>query len=149
MTMPRTSAILVLLLLIFATLLSAKKEETLEELVARAEAAKIESQPDLFIEAAERQLAAAGDAFTAGNSEQGLKAVQDIVTYSDKAGTAADKSGKKLKHTEIALRKMAAKLRDIKRTVEFENQAPIQDAADHLEQLRSNLLNRMFGKEAK
>jgi len=149
MTMPRTSAILVLLLLISATFLSAKKEETLEELVARAGAAKIESQPDLFIEAAERQLAAADDAFTAGNSEQGLKAVRDIVTYSDKAGTAADKSGKKLKHTEIALRKMAAKLRDIKRTVEFENQAPIQDAADHLEQLRSNLLNRMFGKEAK
>jgi len=149
MTMGRASAIAVLLLLISPSLLSAKKDETLEELVARAEAAKIESQPDLFIEAAERQLAAADKAFTAGNSEDGLKAVKDVVTYSDKAGAAADKSGKKLKHTEIAFRKMAAKLRDIKRTVEFENQAPVQEASDHLEQLRSNLLNRMFGKDAK
>ena len=38
------------------------------------------------------------------------------MTYSEKAHDAAIQAGKKLKSTEIALRKMAAKLRDIKRT---------------------------------
>ena len=44
---------------------SARKEETLQELVARAEAAKVEQQPDLFMEAAERQHRAALDALKA------------------------------------------------------------------------------------
>ncbi len=45
------------------------------------------------------------------------------------------------------LRKMAAKLRDIKRTLVFEDQAPVQATVDHLEQVRTELLARMFGKK--
>ena len=71
------------------------------------------------------------------------------MTYSDKAGEAANASGKHIKHTEISFRKMAAKLRDIKRALAFEDQAPVENAANHLEELRTNLLTRMFGKEEK
>jgi len=44
---------------------------------------------------------------------------------------------------------MAKKLRDIKRSVNFEDQEPLQDAADRLEHIRSDLLTRMFGPSKK
>ena len=44
---------------------------------------------------------------------------------------------------------MAHRLIDIKRTLAFDNQAPVQEAADTLEKLRTDVLNRMFGKNAK
>jgi hypothetical protein len=44
---------------------------------------------------------------------------------------------------------MSHRLNDIKRALAFENQATVQDAADTLEKLRTEVLNRMFGKSAK
>ena len=134
-------------LLLAATWLAwAEKEETVQQLVARAEAARLEDRPALYVEAAERQLKSADELYTAGKLDEARAAVNDVVTYSEKAHDAAIHSGKKLKNTEIAVRKMAAKLRDIKRTLNFEDQAPVQAAADRLEQLRTDLLSRMFGK---
>ena len=40
---------------------------------------------------------------------------------------------------------MAHKLRDMKRTLSFEDQAPVQDAIDRLEHVRTDLLTKMFG----
>jgi len=40
---------------------------------------------------------------------------------------------------------MAHKLRDMKRSAVFEDQASIQDAVDRLENMRSELLAKMFG----
>jgi polyhydroxyalkanoate synthesis regulator phasin len=122
------------------------KTETLQELIAREEAAKVEDRPALCAEIAERQLKAADELFTAGKVEEAQAAVKDIVTYSEKAHDAAIQSGKKLKNTEIDFRKMAAKLRDIKRSLNFDDQAPVQAAADRLESLRTDLLSHMFGK---
>jgi polyhydroxyalkanoate synthesis regulator phasin len=122
------------------------KTETLQELIAREEAAKVEDRPGLCTEIAERQLKAADELFTAGKVEEAEAAVKDIVIYSEKAHDAAIQSGKKLKNTEIDFRKMATKLRDIKRSLNFEDQAPVQAAADRLESLRTDLLSHMFGK---
>ena len=57
--------------------------------------------------------------------------------------------GKRLKDTEIAVRKMAEKFRDVKRTLPFEDQAPVQQAIDSLEKMRTDLLAVMFGKKGK
>jgi hypothetical protein len=70
-----------------------------------------------------------------------------VVTFSKKATDASIDTGKKLKNTEIALRKMTEKFRDIKRTVAFEDQAPIQQTIDELEKMRTDLLSAMFGKK--
>ena len=125
----------------------ARKEETLEQLIARAESARVEDRPRLYVEIAERQVESADQLYTAGKVDAARTAINDVVTYSDKARDAAISSGKKLKPTEIAMRKMAAKLRDIKRTLVFEDQAPVQATVDHLEQVRTELLARMFGKK--
>jgi soluble cytochrome b562 len=124
----------------------ASKQETLQQLIDRAESAKVEDRPALCVEIAERQLKSADELYTAGKVDDARTAVRDVVTYSEKAHDAAIGSGKRVKNTEIDFRKMAAKLRDIKRSLNFDDQAPVQAAADRLESLRTDLLSHMFGK---
>jgi hypothetical protein len=141
--------------IVFAVVLAAvlparaQAEETTEELAARAESARLEQRPPLYTEIARRHLEAASELYTAGDVQAARAAVHNVETYADKAQDAAVRSGKKLKGTEIALRKMASRLRDIKRTLSFEEQLPVQAAIDHLEDLRTKLLDRMFGKKEK
>ena len=71
------------------------------------------------------------------------------MTYSEKARDAATQTRKRLKNVEIDVRKMAAKLRDIKRTLAFEDQPPVEQAIDRLEDIRTTLLKEMFAKEEK
>jgi len=125
----------------------ARKEETVAELIARADSSKLDDRPHLYTEIARRQVKAADQLYAAGKPEEARAAVRDVVEYSDKASDAATHSGKKLKDTEIAVRKMVARLRDIKRTLAFEDQASIEEAVNHLEQVRTQLLSQMFGKK--
>lgn len=143
----RTSV--VLLLLAVAVTALARKEETVDELKARVDAARPEEQSELCLEIAQRQLAAADDLYTEGKSEAAHAAIDDVVKYTEKARDISVKSGKDLKRTEISVRKMAAKLRDIKRSVSFEDQGPVDTAAQKLEDVRTDLLVRMFGKGKK
>ena len=136
---------LALILVLLAPVLSfAGHEESLEQLKARAEAARPADQPGLFLNIADRQLQNANEAFTAGNTEQGQQAVAEVVSYAERAGEAARVSGKHLKHTEIHVRKIAQRLDDIRRTLNFEDRAPLQQASDRLEHVRAELLTRMF-----
>jgi hypothetical protein len=141
----RTTILFVLLSLAAAT----DKQETLQQLVARAEAAHGDDRVSLYLEAAQRQLRNADELYVAGKSDEGHAAVDDVTTYSAKAHDAAIESGKKLKNAEIVVRKMAEKLRDIKRTLNFEDQGPVQTDIDKLESLRTDLLTHMFGKGKK
>jgi hypothetical protein len=127
----------------------ARKEETLEELKARAESVSVEDRPGICIRIAEHQLDAADKLFLEGKPSEGNSALADVVSYSEKAGDAATQSGKKLKNTEIAVRKMSRKLHDVKHTVPFEDQGPVQEAIDHLERVRTDLLAKMFGRGGK
>jgi len=142
----RLRVTLMTLLLAGSVLPLAAKQETLQELIARAEAASPTDRPALYIEVAESQLKSADELYTAGKPDDARTAVNDVVTYSQKAHDAAVQTEKKLKSTEISIRKMADRLRDIKRTLNFEDQAPVQAAADTLEKLRTDLLAHMFGK---
>ena len=120
-------------------------EESLKALEARAEAARPQDQPALYTEIAERQVVAADRLYNAGKVDDAVAAVKDVVKYSEKARDAAVKTGKRLKQTEIVVRKMAAKLRDVKRSLSFEDQPPVQEAVDHLESVRTDLQAHMFG----
>jgi polyhydroxyalkanoate synthesis regulator phasin len=142
----RRHTTIVSILLATSLLALAYKTETLQELMVRADSARVEDRPALCVEVAERQLKSADELYTAGKPDEARTAVKDVVSYSEKAHDAAIESGKKVKNTEIAFRKMAAKLRDIKRSLNFDDQAPVQAAADRLESLRTELLSHMFGK---
>jgi len=145
----RLTAILLTLAILAVPTLSAAKDESIPQLITRAESARLEDRPQIYAEIAELQLRNADQLYNQGKADEAEAAIKDVVAYSDKAADAATKSGKKLKNTEIAVRKMAEKLRDIKRSLSFDDQPPVQTAIEHLEALRTDLLNHMFGKGAK
>ncbi|MGH9499001.1 MAG: hypothetical protein ACRD3L_07635 [Terriglobales bacterium] len=134
------------LLLLLTALSSLAAKETLQEMIARADAARAEDQPGLYIDIAEHQLKTVDDLFRGGKDSEAVAAVKDVVTYSKKAHDAAIMTRKKLKGTEISLRKMAAKLRDLDRTLTYDQQPPVEAASDRLETMRTDLLAQMFGK---
>lgn len=148
----RRSSICTLAIILFTSLLTsvvvfARAGEPLEALISRAETAPSGERPGLYAEIAERELRAADQLYNTGQADAARAAVDKVVTYSEKACDATSQARGKIKNTEIAIRKMAAKLRDIKRSLAFEEQQPVQNAADHLEKLRSGLLARIFGKD--
>ena len=125
----------------------AAKDETVDELKARFESARPEDRAELAIRIAQYQLRNADKFYSDGQADPARAAVDDIVTYSEKARDAVAQNKKHLKHVEIDVRKMAEKLRDIKRTLAFEDQPPVEHAIRRLEDIRTTLLKEMFAKE--
>src|SRR5437016_7959532 len=141
----RTWVIISLVVLAWSPIVLGRKEEPVEELKARVESAKPSERIDLCLKIAERQLDTADKLYTNGKVDEAKALIQEVVTYSEQARDAATGSGKKLKNAEISVRKMANKLRDVKHNLNFEDQPPVQEAIDHLERVRTDLLARMFG----
>ena len=125
------------------------KELTLEQLKARLQTAKPDDRATLSAQVAERQVENADKLYTAGKSEEAATAIREVVSYSEQAQKAAEQSGKKLKNVEISVHRMARRLSEIKHSLPFDDQATVQEAVDRLDKIDSDLLNRMFGKNAK
>jgi hypothetical protein len=138
---------LTLFLLALAASYGTARDETVDELKARVESAHLDDRPELCIRIAQHQLRNADKLYTDGQSDQARAAVDDIITYSEQARDAALQTKKHLKSIEIDVRKIADKLRDIKRTLAFDDQPPVDQAIRRLEDVRTTLLKEMFAKE--
>ena len=88
-----------------ASAYGAAKDETVDELKARFESARPEDRPELGIQIAQHQLRNADKLYNDGNVDQARAAVDDIVTYSEKARDAAMQTKKHLKNVEIDVAK--------------------------------------------
>jgi hypothetical protein len=141
--------VLTMLLLALASAYGAPRDETTDQLKSRFESARPEDRPDLAVRIAQQQLRGADKLYVDGKAEQARAAIDDVVTYSEKARDAATQTQKHLKNVEIDVRKMAQKLRDIKRTLAFEDQPPVDQAIRRLEDVRTTLLKEMFAKDHK
>jgi len=147
--MRRVAFYLLLVVLALASTYSAAKDETVDELKSRFESAHPEDRAELGIRIAKQQLRSADKFYNDGNVEKARDAVADIVQYSEKARDAATETKRHLKNIEIDVRKMAEKLRDIKRTLAFDDQPPVDQAVRRLEDVRTSLLNAMFANDKK
>ena len=145
----RHITISVALITLAVTSCAATKDQTVDELKSRVESARPEDRPVLCLQIAHQQLSNADKLYNEGKVEQARAAVDDIVTYSEKASASASQTKKHLKNVEIAVRKISEKLRDIKRTLAFEDQPPVDQAIKRLEDIRTSLLKEMFSKEKK
>lgn len=124
-------------------------EDSLEQLKARAGSASESDRADLYLRIAQLQVKNADRLFNEGNAAQALAAVNEVAEFSEKARDSAKESKKRLKQVEIGARRMAEKLKDIKRTLAFEDQGPVEKAIQRLEDVRTTLLQEMFKKEKK
>lgn len=121
--------------------------DTLEQLIARAQSASASQQLDLYLEIADRESKLAVNAYKTSNLEDSHKALDQTVDYADKAHANVLKSGKKLPHTEIKIRRLVARFRDLKQNVDADEQTAVQTAVDKLEGFRTDLLKSMFGSK--
>jgi len=135
--------------LAIASCFALPSQPSVEDLKARLQNARPEEKGVIALQIAERQVAASDKLFSSGKVDEAQAAVMDVVTYAGQAGESAGQTGRHIKNTEISLRKMAHRLADIKRTVAYDDQPPIQSAIDSLEKTRTDLLNKMFGKNSK
>ena len=125
----------------------ARQEDTVPQLMAKADAASAGQQADLCMEVAEREVKVAVEAFKTNKIDEGRDSLQQIVKYADKGHSAAMQSGKRLKHTEIKLRQVALRLRDLKSNLEVDDQPLAQATVDKLEDFRTEILKSMFGSK--
>jgi hypothetical protein len=142
----KTTFLTILIFLLTAGVLCfGRQQETLPQLMARADAAPPGQQADLCMEVAEREVKLALAAYKANKTDEARDSLQQIVKYADKGRSAAIQSGKRLKHTEIKLRQAALHLRDLKLNVDVDDQPLVQAAVDKLEDYRTEILKNMFG----
>lgn len=137
---------LLVVILVLASSLPAvaRERESVEQVKAKVETASPKEKVTLALRVAEMQTDAADKLYSNGKSDEAQAALRDVVTYTEKASDAATQSGKKLKDAEITVRKISHKLADMKRSVNFDDQPPLQDAIDRLEKVRTQLLAKMF-----
>jgi hypothetical protein len=145
----RTWGTIFVIVLAVVTAAAFPNQVSVDDLKARLQRAKPDDRANICLEIAEQQVKTADTFFRDGKVEEAQAAIQDVVSYSKQAGEQARLSGHHLKKMEITMRKMTHRLADIKRTIAYENQAPVQSAIDSLEKIRTDLLDRMFGKKAK
>jgi hypothetical protein len=124
-------------------------QPTIEELKKRVADAKIVDRPPLCIHVSERQLQAADRFYVAGDSEHAKAALMDVAAFAELARDYAIQARRHEKPSEIAIRKMARKLSDIKHTVSHDDQEQVQKTVDRLQQIRDDLLAAMFPKVGK
>ena len=138
------SALITLLLTSFAVTAIAAKDPTVEELKDRLKSANRGDRPRLCVQIAERQLDAATKLFAADERDKAKDSLTDVVAFSEQARDYTLQSGRHQKQIEIAVRGMTRKLNDLKHSVAHDDQPSIQDAIDHLQRVRDDLLLAMF-----
>jgi predicted MarR family transcription regulator len=117
-------------------------------LKARADAAQGGERANLSLEYAHHQLEEANNLYTQGDVEKAEADIHEVVAYCHQSADAASASGKRLKQTEIELRKLENRMRDIGQSLNIDDRPPVEAAVQELEQVRAGLLARMWGEKA-
>lgn len=138
--MRRAYPILILLLLALAALAD---DKTLDQLKAEAERAD-SNQAKICAEVAERLVSVADKQFTDGESVKGHATVQEILQYATRARDLAIQTRKKMKETEIHLRRCRYALENMRRTLAAEDRPPVEAVEKKLEQFGEDVLEAMF-----
>ncbi len=136
----------ILVLMLSSAVLAADKQESVESMKARFERTAPKDRVELALKIAEQQLVVMDKAYADGNVDAGRAALADVQTFGIQAAENSATTGKHMKQTEIALRKMTVRLENIRRTLSVDDRAPVGEAIQKVDGARNELLNRMFRK---
>jgi hypothetical protein len=120
--------------------------ESLADLKSKANLAHGGDQAKYSMEYAHRLLEDSNALFTKGDVEKAQAEIREVVDYARIGANAATSSGKRQKQTEISLRELGKRMHDIGDTLAFEDRGPVKQAVEEIEQVRSDLLTKMFQK---
>lgn len=144
----RARALQLVLLLLSAAAFGLADQEDINSL--KAEAQK-KDHPRLYAEVVRRQVEAASDLYDAGDVDKAQAVLTEIVSFTQKCLESAHdfKNPRKLKDTELTLSKAARRLEEIRRSLSFDDQPPVQNAVETIENARRELLGLMFQRPEK
>ena len=147
----RKPGLIALAIFLFAIVFCAigAADDTIASLKARLEHTNGEERPGLCVRIAQLDEREANRLYADGKIEDARATVEEIAIYFEKARDAAIEAKAHLKNVEIDARKMSAKLNDLKRTLAFEDQAPVGQAIKRIEDVRTALLQDMFANKKK
>jgi hypothetical protein len=132
------------MLLATSMAMAVDKKGTIEELKQRVEKADPKDKVELAVAIVERQFDAADTAYGAGNTDEAEKELADVAQYGELAANEAANTGKRMKQTEIALRKVEDRLDNLAKSVDIEARPPVRETLTRIEKARNALLLRMF-----
>lgn len=118
----------------------------LESLKQHAAAAKPDEQVKEYIAIFEQEIELADRAYNDGDADKALALVNDAVADAGRARDSAFKSHKQMKKLELHVRKSARRLEDIRRSLAFEDRAPVAKAVGQMEDISRELLAKMFAQ---
>jgi len=121
-------------------------EEPLEKLIARAEAGG-DKQAELYVDVAQRYANQASQHLSAGESDKAQEDIKNTVSYAEKARATVGRSEGRIKQTELKMHKLQRRLEEVARTADVDDRPPVTAAAQHVEELRSELLDLLFRKD--
>jgi hypothetical protein len=106
------------------------------------------------IKLSRQKLSEVVDAYANGHAEQGAKLLATLVgemkssrKLLQESGRIASKQPDGFRELEIALREHARSLQDLERRVSYFDRAPLTNAAQEFEQMRSEVLQELFPDE--
>lgn len=119
----------------------------LTELLSKAESMKEHDRGKVYSEIARELVELANAQFNQGELDKGMGSIRQAVDYAEKAARVAREKSKKIKDTEINLRKCTRRLDEVRRTLALDDQPPLVAAHQRLEQLNKELLLYMFAEK--
>jgi hypothetical protein len=140
------------LILLFAAAAGGQTPNPADPFVQRrtaAEAATGGHRAKMLVELARDEMEAANQAFTDGDADKGQKLAAAAAQDAEHSSEASAGSGKRLKETEIDLRKLQTRTRDIARSLALDDRPVLEKIVTQIEQFRQALLDRMFGDNKK
>ena len=137
-----------LLVLLLSSALASAAQQAPPDLKAKADSAQGNDRIGLSLEYAHHELEHANSLYAEGDVEKAEAAIGESLTYAQRAADAAATSNKRIKQTEIDLRKLEHRMRDVGLSLNIDDRPPVEKAVQDLEQVRANLLAKMFGEKA-
>lgn len=137
-----------ILILLWLTLAALADDKNIDRLKAEADQPG-NDQARACAEVAERLVSIADKQFTDGESVKGHATVQEILQYATRARDLAIKTRKKMKDTEIHLRRCRRALENMRRTLAAEDRPPVEQVEKKLEQFGEDILEAMFAPPKK
>ena len=121
-------------------------EESLDKLIARAEAGG-DKQSELYVDVAQRYANLANDHFSNGEWGKARDDIKSVLSYAEKARAVVGRSEGRIKQTEIKMHKLQRRLEEVARATDIDDRPTVTAAAEHVEELRSELLDLLFRKD--
>ena len=147
MTLRRSSILAAMLAFVtVAGVRSRAAEEPLEKLIAKAEAGG-DKQAELYVDVARRYADQARQHFSAGESDKARDDIKNIVSYAEKARATVGRSEGRIKQTELKMHKLQRRLEEVARATDVDDRPPVAAAVEHVQELRSQLLDLLFRKD--